>query len=79
MAKPPDGYVYRFPNIVHLPALLAFIAADRPSCPFLTSALGYRGPNSRWMRGSSRLNTFIAKAVNTNADVALLTDTSQAR
>ena len=67
IAELPDGYEYRFANDDHLPALLEFIAAERRCCPFLTFEIAFAphaGPLWLRLRGSARVNAFIAEAFN---------------
>jgi hypothetical protein len=64
----PDGYGYRFSGDgSQLEPLLAFIAAERRCCPFLTFEIAfepYGGPLWLRMRGSPRVKAFIAEAFN---------------
>ena len=64
-----DGYGYRFPSdSTQLEPLLAFIAAERRCCPFLTFELAFEphgGPLWLRLRGSPQVKAFIAEAFNT--------------
>jgi hypothetical protein len=64
----PDGYAYRFPGDgSQLEPLLAFIAAERRCCPFLTFELAFEphgGPLWLRLRGSPQVKAFIAEAFN---------------
>lgn len=66
IAELADGYAFRFaPDEELLAELLAFIAAERRCCPFLTFELAfapYRGPLWLRLRGSPRVKDFIADA-----------------
>ena len=74
VAELPDGYAYRFPSDgSQLEPFLAFIAAERRCCPFLTFELAfeaYGGPLWLRLRGSPQVKAFIAAAFN--ARVAIL-------
>lgn len=63
-----DGYGYRFDDgEVWLERLLAFIAAERRCCPFLTFELAFaphHGPLWLRLRGSPRVKAFIAETFN---------------
>ena len=64
----PDGYAYRVASTDGpLESLLEFIAAERRCCPFLTFEIAFEphgGPLWLRMRGSPRVNAFIAEAFN---------------
>ena len=68
VAELSDGYGYRFSGDgSQLEPLLAFIAAERRCCPFLTFEIAfepYGGPLWLRMRGSPRVKAFIAEAFN---------------
>ena len=74
VAELPDGYGYRFSaDGSQLEPLLAFIAAERRCCPFLTFEIAfepYGGPLWLRMRGSPRVKAFIAEAFTRRVAVA---------
>lgn len=60
----PDGYAFRFENPeAHLDDVMAFIAAERRCCPFLTFEVAFLpqlGPLWLRLRGSPAIKTFVA-------------------
>jgi hypothetical protein len=65
VAELPDGYGYRFDEgDAWLDEIMAFIAAERRCCPFLTFEVAFEphnGPVWLRLRGSSRVKAFIAE------------------
>jgi hypothetical protein len=60
----PDGYAFRFDDPdAHLADVMAFIAAERRCCPFLTFEAAFTphaGPLWLRLRGSEAIKAFIA-------------------
>jgi hypothetical protein len=81
VADLPDGYGYRFSGDgSQLEPLLAFIAAERRCCPFLTFEIAFEshgGPLWLRMRGSPRVKAFIAEAFTIRVADAARVGTSQ--
>ncbi len=81
VAELPDGYGYRLSgDDSQLEPLLAFIAAERRCCPFLTFEIAFEPYGGRlWlrMRGSPRVKAFIAEAFTIRVADAARVGTSQ--
>lgn len=76
VAELPDGYGYRFDaGDDWLEAILAFIAAERRCCPFLTFEVAFEphgGPIWLRMKGSPRVKAFISETFNQQVGGAVL-------
>jgi hypothetical protein len=74
IAELGDGYGYRFDDgDQRLEEILAFIAAERRCCPFLTFEVAFAphgGPLWLRLRGSQRIKAFVAETFNPRAPIA---------
>jgi hypothetical protein len=65
IAELPDGYAFRFADPdAHLAEVMAFIAAERRCCPFLTFEVAFTphaGPLWLRLRGSEAIKAFVAE------------------
>lgn len=64
IAELPDGYAFRFDDPdTRLPDIMAFVAAERRCCPFLSFEVAFTphaGPLWLRLRGSDAIKTFVA-------------------